>query len=82
MIYEKESLRKLIIDDNLPYEKIGKLYGVSGGYIRKKAKELGIVLPKRRLINPKEDFSKRHSKDRKCLNCGKDLVGTQNTKFL
>lgn len=47
-INEKENLEKLILKDNLSYEKIGKMYGCSGNNIRKVAKRLGINLPQRR----------------------------------
>lgn len=45
MEYIKEDLEKLILVDKIPYEKIGRLYNVTGAYIKKKAKQLEIVLP-------------------------------------
>ena len=44
---EKEALIKLI-NDNIPYNTIGEMYGCSGNNIRKIAKNLGIELPKRK----------------------------------
>ena len=38
----KEELEKLILDEKLSYEEIGRDYGVSGSGIKKKAKKLGI----------------------------------------
>lgn len=54
----KEELEKLILDEKLSYEEIGRDYGVSGSGIKKKAKKLGIKLPNRRKINPIETFNK------------------------
>lgn len=56
--YNKDELERLIFKENLSYKEIGKKYGVSGNTIRKNAKKLGIVLPKRRNINPNETFNK------------------------
>lgn len=54
MEYIKEELERLIIDENLPYVKIGEIYGVSDTAIKKHAKKLGIELPKRRSVNQSE----------------------------
>lgn len=59
--YNKSDLEKLIFEDKLSYIAIGKIYGVSCNAIKKAAKKLGISLPKKREINPKEKFS--HKKD-------------------
>ena len=78
---EKETLKRLI-EEGVPYVKIGKIYNVSDNAIKKAAKRLGIELPKRREINPCEDFSKKKTKViHKCLNCGKEFEhkpGTYN----
>lgn len=58
---EKEKLKELIEDKNLSYQEIGKLYNCTGNNIKKQAKKLGINLPKRRCINPKETFNKGKS---------------------
>lgn len=55
--YNKEDLERLILEQNKSYLVIGKLYGVSDNAIKKAAKKLGITLPRRRIINPKENFS-------------------------
>lgn len=56
--YNKLELENLIFTENLSYEAIGKLYGVSGNAIKKAAIRLGIELPSRRKISDSENFSK------------------------
>lgn len=58
--YNKKELEKLIIEQNKSYSSIGKMYGVSDTAIKKAAKKFGIELPKKRSINPKENF--KHSR--------------------
>ena len=72
---EKENLEKLILEDNLSYEEIGRQYNCSGANIKNVAKRLGIQLPQRRKINPNETFNKGviRSEIGKCLNCGKEF---------
>jgi hypothetical protein len=89
--YNKEDLEKLIFEDKLPYEEIGKQYGCSGGNIRKISKKLGIILPQRRKINPNETFNKGTTKkviedkpikiiaeDKFCLYCHTILNNPRN----
>ena len=78
--YCKEDLIKYIFEDNLSYEKIGKIYNISGTAIKKAALRFGIELPQKRKINPKETFRKNISKceKAKCLNCGKELIKRTN----
>ena len=57
MKYEKEELNRLINNEQLSYEAIGRLYGVTGNAIKKAASKLGIELPIRRKINNSENFS-------------------------
>lgn len=57
MKYEKEELNRLINEEKLSYEAIGRLYGVTGNAIKKAASKLGIELPVRRKINDSENFS-------------------------
>lgn len=69
----KEELQSMI-DNGDSYEKIGRLCGVSGNAIRKRAKLLGIELPKRRKINQKETFNKgKKEYTNKCLFCGSPI---------
>lgn len=56
--YSKKNIEKLIFDDALSYEAIGRIYGVTGSAIKKAAKKLGINLPQRRTINERESFSR------------------------
>jgi hypothetical protein len=58
MKYTKEELVELITVQQLPYEQIGKMYGITGSAIRKAAKKFEIELPKRRSINESETFNK------------------------
>ena len=80
MEYNKEELEDLILIKNLTYDKIGEKYGVSGAAVRKAAKKLGIELPQRRKINPKETFNREKSlSDNTCLQCGKEI--SKNKKY-
>lgn len=75
----KEYLTSKIIEEKLSYEEIGRQNNMSGNGIKKMALKLGIELPKKRKINPKEKFNIGKSKDKnKCLNCG---CLTKNEKF-
>lgn len=73
MKFNKEELENLILIEKIPYEEIGRRYKVSGSYIRKVAKKLGILLPQKRKINPKENFSRNVKEKHFCLNCDKVL---------
>ena len=70
---KKDELEKLI-NEGLSYNKIGELYNTSGANIRKTAFKLGISLPKRRKINPKETFNKGTAYKSICAFCGKEFV--------
>ena len=54
--YNKDELEKMIVEQNKTYSSIGNMYGVSGNAIKKAAKRMGIIVPKRRKINPQENF--------------------------
>lgn len=69
-VNEKEKLEKLISNDGLSYEEIGRMYGVTGASVKKAASRLGINLKKRREINPTEHFNKKEKHIHKCINCG------------
>ena len=66
---EKEKLSQMI-NDKIPYEKIGRIYNVTGNAVKKAAKRLGIILEQRRNINPSESFNKGKIKTHFCKNCG------------
>ena len=72
---EKENLERLILEEKVSYEEIGRRYKCSGANIKKVALRLGIELPKRRAINECETFNKGIIKVpvKKCLNCGKEF---------
>ena len=74
---EKKNLEKLIFEDKLSYEEIGRRYGCSGGNIRKVAKQIGIELPIRNSNAGREPINKGTGKKYYCLNCGKEL-NTEN----
>ena len=70
---KKDELEKLI-NQGLSYNKIGLLYNTSGANIRKTAIKIGITLPKRRIINPKETFNKGTAGKAICIFCGKTFI--------
>ena len=74
--YNKEELEKLILEKQLPYEVIGKMFNVTGAAIKKAAFRLGIELPQKRKINPKETFNRGviRAKIGTCINCGKEFI--------
>ena len=82
-MYEREVLEDLINNQQMSYEKIGKMYGVTGNSIKKAAKKLGIILPNRRKINNKENFNKgkRLKKVTYCEYCGKEISAGKNNRF-
>lgn len=71
---EKNELERLINTEHVSYEEIGKKYGVSGQAAKKAAERLGIVIPKRRIINPSEHFNKGTAKTAICKKCGKEFI--------
>ena len=73
---EKETLEKLI-KEGVSYERIGRQYDITGAAVKKAAKKLGIELEQKREINPNEHFNKGTSKVHHCLNCDKELNGSQ-----
>lgn len=79
---EKETLDSLINKKNISYEEIGRMYGCTGGNIKKVAYRLGITIPKRRKINQIETFNKGVKKTGICKNCGKEIMLYKNTKGL
>lgn len=63
----KEDLEQKIFVEKMSYEEIGRLCGVTGAAIKKRAKRMGIKLIPKRNINPKENFS--HPKTKKQIIC-------------
>ena len=83
--YNKEELEKLILEKQLPYEAIGKMFNVTEAAIKKAAFRLGIKLPQKRKINPKETFNKGvvRTEIGICINCGKEFIkyAQKNNKY-
>ena len=73
---EKENLKKYILEENKSYEEIGRSCGCSGSNIKKVSKNLGIILPKKRKINPKEHFNKSDILYT-CKNCNSTLYSNK-----
>ncbi len=73
-INEKENLDFLINQEHVSYEEIGRRYNCTGAAVKKAAKRLGINIPERRKINPKETFQRGTVKKGICKNCGKEFV--------
>lgn len=76
---EKDTVSKLI-SDGVPYERIGRMYGVTGSAVKKAAKKLGIELEAKRKINQSEHFNKREKPKCVCLNCGEEFESKRNSK--
>lgn len=79
---EKDSLGRLI-SEGVPYERIGRQYGVTGNAVKKAARKLGIELEYKREINPNEHFNKGKISDVKehiCLNCGEKFIAHRDSK--
>lgn len=76
---EIENLKKMVFEDNLSYEEIGRLYGCSGSNIKKVMQRRGIELPIRSKNAGKEPVNKGTGKKYYCLNCGKDITSAKNT---
>lgn len=67
---EYDYLKKSILEDKKSYEEIGREYNCSGANIKKVATRIGITLPRKRNVNPKETFNR---KIYKCINCGNEF---------
>ena len=74
--YDKKDLERLLLVEKYSYEEVGRIYNVSGVAIKKAAIRLGIELPYRRAVNPKETFGKSIIRNgtANCKNCGKVFV--------
>ena len=80
---EKELLETLININHESYESIGRRFNVSGAAIKKAARRIGITLPHRRKLNPKENFNKYDNRTAICCNCGKEfpMEASKRNKF-
>jgi hypothetical protein len=70
----KETLERLILEEEKSYEEIGRMFNVSGNAIKKRALKFGMELPKRRVINNSENFNKGLVKVNMntCKTCGRE----------
>lgn len=75
---EIENLKKLVFEEKLSYEEIGRMYECSGNNIKKVMQRRGIELPIRSKNAGKEPANKGTGKKYYCLNCGKELPNTKN----
>ena len=81
----KEQLEKAISVDNMTYRDLGRLFGCTDSAVKKRAKKLGIQLPKRRKISSTETFNKgvtlKPIPSKYCAYCGKEIKNRCNTKY-
>ncbi len=75
----KLELDRLINEEHVSYEEIGRRYGCTGSNIKKVAYRLGIKIPARREINEAETFNRGTAKTGVCMNCGKTFVVYKGT---
>ena len=71
---EKDKLYDLIVNQEMSYEEIGRMYGCSGANIKNAAVRLGLPIKKRREVNDSETFNRGTAKEGTCLNCGNKFV--------
>lgn len=69
---EQKEILETLINNGVSYEDIGRKFGCTGANVKKQAKKLGIVLPKRRKVNDNETFNKGVRR-KKCVVCGKSI---------
>lgn len=69
---EHREILETLINEGVSYEDIGRKFGCTGANIKKQAKKLGIVLPKRREVKDCETFNKG-VKRKTCVVCGKPI---------
>lgn len=71
---EKEKLDFYINEEHISYEELGRMYNCTGTAVKRAAERLGIQIPKRRSINPKETFQRGTAKKGICRQCGEEFV--------
>jgi hypothetical protein len=81
MKYNKNDLEKMILVDKLSYRKIGKIFGISDTYVKKIARNFGIILPQRAIFsNNYTPHNKGNFRKSICKNCGKIISLTMWNK--
>lgn len=78
-LLEKDKMEDLICIQKKSYEMVGRMYGVTGSYIKKLAKKYNFPLEPRRKINPSETFGKGKACKSTCLYCGKEFAKKSST---
>lgn len=63
----KETLERLILEEEKFYEEIGRMFNVSGNAIKKRALKFEMELPKRRVINNSVNFNNSRPYRWKCF---------------
>lgn len=76
---EIENLKKLVFEEKLSYEEIGRMYNCTGNNIKKVMQRRGIELLVRSKNAGREPINKGTGKKYYCLNCGKDITSAKNT---
>ena len=76
---EIENLKKLVFEEELSYEEIGRMYNCTGNNIKRVMQRRGIELPVRSKNAGREPINKGTGKKYYCLNCGKDITSAKNT---
>lgn len=81
--YDKQYIEDLVFNKNLPYSEIGRMYGVSGTYIKKVCNKLGIVLKKRKNFpDGWKPYNTGKVRTKFCLNCNSEfIVAYKNAKY-
>jgi protein-arginine kinase activator protein McsA len=74
--FNKEELETLILEKNLSYREIGRMYNVSDTYIKKICIKLDIKLPKRANFPPNWIPHNKHIHPKNCKNCSKHFIST------
>lgn len=77
---EIENLKKLVFQDKLSYEKIGRMYGCTGSNIKKVMKRRNIELSIRSKNAGKEPINKGKGRRQFCICCGKEIIDKANHK--
>lgn len=77
---EIENLKKLVFQDKLSYEKIGRMYGCTGANIKKVMKRRNIELSIRSENAGKEPINKGKGRRQFCICCGKEIIDKTNHK--
>lgn len=77
---EIENLKRLVFEEKLSYEEIGRIYDCSGNNIKKVMQRRGIELPIRSKNVGKEPANKGKGKKQFCLNCGEEIIDSHCSK--